>query len=582
MKDHYFFATHHFPFKSALFALKTSPLFAKLSGFAFPFFIAIVLLTGLGSVQLFDWDEINFAAVSREMIVSGDWLRPTINFQDFYEKPPLFFWLQATAMTVFGIGEYAARLPNALCGLLTIILLYRLGRSRDPDASASLSWLWPLTYIGSILPLLYFQTGIIDPWFNLFTFLCIDQLARPRRATAAPLAGLFLGLALLTKGPAAGLVVALCAAVILLRQHPLWKKRRQLNGLKWWQPALAGLLALIVFSLWLLPDWCYHNGTFTRAFLDYQWRLFSQEDAGHGGFPGYHVVVLLAGCFPAGLLALPRLFRPTGPRSVYERWMVALFWVVLVVFSLVGTKIVHYSSLAYFPLSYLAARQIQHWLETGRPAGSGIVAALLGVGGLWAVASLLLPIIGRDPSWLLPLLKNDPFITAALSTPVEWPFYTLLPGLWLLCILLLCYWRSRSGQSNWAVTLCLGVCIYTFAALYCFPSRILAYSQGAHIAFWQRVGTLKQDKHILVYGFRSYAPYFYAGIRPQQARADNNALLTQPIGWPQYISCKLEDLEKLRATQPDVQEIYRSGGFVFCVRPAAGEPLPELPSLPEE
>ncbi len=533
-------------------------------------------------MQLFDWDEINFAAISREMVVSGDWLRPTINFQDFYEKPPLFFWLQATAMTLLGTGEYAARLPNALCGLLTFVLLYRLGRSRDTGSSGSLAWLWPLTYFGSILPLLYFQTGIIDPWFNLFTFLCIDQLARPQRRAAAPLAGLYLGLALLTKGPAAGLIVAFCSAIILLRQMPCWKKRRQASGLRWWQPALAGVLALVLFSCWLLPDWIYRDGTFTHAFLEYQWRLFSKEDAGHGGFPGYHVVVLLVGCFPAGLLALPQLFRPTGPRSVYERWMAALFWVVLIVFSLVGTKIVHYSSLAYFPLSWLAARQVQEWLEGKRTAKGGIVAAILGVGGLWAAASLLLPVLGRHTDWLLPLVKNDPFVTALLGLAVPWPLYTLLPGLLLTATLIFCCRRWRAGRNDWAVALCLGVGLYTFTALYCFPNRILAYSQGSHVAFWQRVGVLEQDKHILVYGFRSYAPYFYAGIQPHQARADNGALLTQPIGWPQYISCKIGDLEKLRAAQPEIRELYRSGGFVFCARPAMGEPLPELPPITGE
>ncbi|HEY8366017.1 MAG TPA: glycosyltransferase family 39 protein, partial [Bacteroidia bacterium] len=44
----------------------------------------------LGGVHLFDWDEINFAEIAREMILSNDYLRPTINFEPFWEKPPLF------------------------------------------------------------------------------------------------------------------------------------------------------------------------------------------------------------------------------------------------------------------------------------------------------------------------------------------------------------------------------------------------------------------------------------------------------------------------------------------------------------
>ncbi|MCW3122316.1 MAG: glycosyl transferase family 39, partial [Flavipsychrobacter sp.] len=67
----------------------------------------------LGQVHLFDWDEINFAECAREMIVSKDYLRAQIDFMPFWEKPPFFIWMQVLAMKMFGVGEYAARFPNA-------------------------------------------------------------------------------------------------------------------------------------------------------------------------------------------------------------------------------------------------------------------------------------------------------------------------------------------------------------------------------------------------------------------------------------------------------------------------------------
>ena len=69
----------------------------------------------LGGVHLFDWDEINFAESAREMIISGNYLNVQINFQPFWEKPPLFIWIQVLSMKIFGINEFAARFPNALC-----------------------------------------------------------------------------------------------------------------------------------------------------------------------------------------------------------------------------------------------------------------------------------------------------------------------------------------------------------------------------------------------------------------------------------------------------------------------------------
>ena len=188
-----------------------------------------LLLTGLalllffpflGAVHLFDWDEINFAECAREMLLTGDWFRPQIDFEPFWEKPPLFLWMQAASMKLFGIGEWAARLPNALCGLATLLLVYRLG-TRLHDRL--FGWLWALAWIGSILPHLYFRSGIIDPWFNFFIFCGLYGFIEFRWqffTVKAPrsfwlkyryllMGGLLLGLAIMTKGPTAYLIVML-------------------------------------------------------------------------------------------------------------------------------------------------------------------------------------------------------------------------------------------------------------------------------------------------------------------------------------------------------------------------------------
>ena len=120
-----------------------------------------------GLVHLFDWDEINFAESAREMIVTGNYSTVSINFIPFWEKPPLFIWMQVVSMKFFGINEFAARFPNAICGVLTLLILFEIGR-RLKNNKFGLAW--ALAYGASILPFLYFKSGIIDPWFNLFIF----------------------------------------------------------------------------------------------------------------------------------------------------------------------------------------------------------------------------------------------------------------------------------------------------------------------------------------------------------------------------------------------------------------------------
>ena len=128
---------------------------------------AIVLLPFLGSTHLFDWDEINFAESSREMMLTGNYFQNQINFEPFWEKPPFFFWVQSLSMLVFGQNEFGARFPNVLFGLITLIFVFNIGKRLYNERFGIM---WVLLYVGTILPHMYIRSGIIDPIFNLFIF----------------------------------------------------------------------------------------------------------------------------------------------------------------------------------------------------------------------------------------------------------------------------------------------------------------------------------------------------------------------------------------------------------------------------
>jgi 4-amino-4-deoxy-L-arabinose transferase-like glycosyltransferase len=119
----------------------------------------------LGYVHLFDWDEINFAECAREMVESGNYTTVTIDYEPFWEKPPLFIWMQALAMKAFGVNEFAARFPNVIAAFFTILSLIYHGTRHQ---NRTFGFWWAAFYVGSFLPNLYFHSGIIDPWFNLF------------------------------------------------------------------------------------------------------------------------------------------------------------------------------------------------------------------------------------------------------------------------------------------------------------------------------------------------------------------------------------------------------------------------------
>ncbi len=89
---------------------------------------AVVFLPRLGATRLWDDDETFFAQVAREMYDRGDLIVPWFNQTLFSHKPPFMYWMMMGAYQVFGVTEFAARLPSAFFGMATVLLVWRLGR----------------------------------------------------------------------------------------------------------------------------------------------------------------------------------------------------------------------------------------------------------------------------------------------------------------------------------------------------------------------------------------------------------------------------------------------------------------------
>lgn len=520
----------------------------------------------LGAAHLFDWDEINFAESAREMLVTGNYSRVQINFQPFWEKPPLFFWLQAGCMHLLGVNEFAARLPNALMGIVTLLTLYFLGRKLYDE---QFGLLWALSYLGSLLPHLYFKSGIIDPTFNYFIFLTVFLLARsvtaagtPQAVRYAAVAGLAAGLAMLTKGPV-GLLLVLLTTGVYWATTGFGKLTTFPNVL-----AFAGVCAL-VSSVWFGLEVLKHGPWFLQEFIQYQVALFRTPVAGHQEAIYYHFVVVFLGCFPISILALPVLSQsgkaPGREPIDFKKWMTILFWVVMILFTVVKTKIVHYSSLAYFPLSFLAA-YFMHGLLRGTFAWKGYLTWLLGlVGGLVAVVLMLVPLVAQHQQVVLPYLR-DAFAVACLSTPVAWSGYEWLIGLAYGLALAYAVWQlSRHGYMRGFVVLCYATATCLLLYLKAVVPRIESYSQGPAVAFYQRIA--RRDVYVSTVDFKSYAHYFYTQKMPGQDPRNNVSewLMGGNIDKPAYLVVKTTD-QAAMAPYPDCRLVGRGGGFLFYLR----------------
>lgn len=76
---------------------------------------------------LVSWDEAWYGTIARNMLKSGDWMRMVWKGQAYFDHPPMGFWLMAISYKIFGINEFSTRLPSALLGLFSILLIYKTG-----------------------------------------------------------------------------------------------------------------------------------------------------------------------------------------------------------------------------------------------------------------------------------------------------------------------------------------------------------------------------------------------------------------------------------------------------------------------
>ncbi len=529
---------------------------------------ALFFVPFLGGVHLFDWDEINFAEAAREMIVTGDYMTVKINFLPFWEKPPVFIWMQVASMKLFGINEFAARLPNAIAGIVTLLTLFNIGRKLRDNLFGVI---WVLAYGGSLLPFLYFKSGIIDPWFNLFIFLSVYFLMlysfpdNRKPLLNVTLSAAFAGLAILTKGPVGFLLVALTGGIYLLIIRFKIK-------VKFYEVVTYFLVLAIVGGFWFLIQIANGNYDTVVEFIVYQIRLFQTKDAGHGGFLGYHFVVLLFGVFPTSVLALKSFRREKQDDPLYslmKTWMIILFWVVLILFTIVKTKIVHYSSLTYFPLSFLAANYVVNSLSEKYKWSNWQTVLTIFIAVVLALPVIAIQFVIKYKDAII--AKNwihDSFAVANLAADVHWSGYEFIPGvLFLLSVILLFVFTTKKEVLKRAVVLFSVTTLFTFSVLVLIVPRIEGYSQRALIEFFQ--SKAQKEVYVKNINFKSYATAFYGEMKPPENKNFYNDqwLLTGDIDKDVYFVTKIDRVHLLDKYS-NLKKTGEKNGFVFFVRKA--------------
>jgi 4-amino-4-deoxy-L-arabinose transferase-like glycosyltransferase len=210
-------------------------------------FAAFILLAfDIGHYGLFEPHEGHFAGVAREMVLRGDWVTPTLNGAPYLNKPPLLYWLIATSYKIFGIHEFAARLPVALAGW----------------AGTAVAFLWSRQLWGAIASravVVFLSTSV--GWFIFAHQLLIDELLgalllgmayclwrlilHPQSRIFFVATYLLLGFAILAKGILALAFWAACCGTTAIA-HRRWKTLGVFN------PVLGLSVVAVVVLPWFV------------------------------------------------------------------------------------------------------------------------------------------------------------------------------------------------------------------------------------------------------------------------------------------------------------------------------------------
>jgi len=531
-------------------------------------FTVLFLLPFLGSVHLFDSDEVNYAESAREMIVTGDYMTVQIDFEPFPEKPPLFFWLQVISMKIFGINEFAARFPNFVCGIVSLVMLYYLGR-RIYGHRFGLFWI--LSYGAAILPFFFFKSGIIDPWFNLFIFLGIAWFIfymipgeSESRLRNLVLSALFLGMAVLTKGPLAILIFGICILVFLIVSRFKVSMKASHVGL------FIGVLFLVGGS-WYIIHMIKGNSYILKEFINYQFQILFKGKTGKEGFFGYHLVILLLGVFPASVILLKSFTKKsesTALQQLFKQWMYILFLVVIVLFSLVKTKLLHYSSLAYFPMTFLAAWVWEKWTDRKIEIGNWQVILIVMIALFYGGLAVVFPLLTDHYDWLLSkdFQFIEPFTREAIKRDVHWsgvewiigPILVLGTGIATVKILR----RDASGM----LILHLVVLLFVTASILTYTGRIEGYRQRAAIKFYK--GLKGKEVYVNTLGFTSYSHLYYFDKQPGEPDDSVEKLMSGDLDRDAYLVIRVDKKERYLERYPDLEVLHEKDGYVFTVKRA--------------
>lgn len=377
---------------------------------------------------LIDMDEGAYAAVSREMWLSGDWWTTVLNGDPFFHKPVLMYWLQSLGLMLVGEGRLAYRLSSIIAFGLWLWTSYKF-IAKYLDLGTAKHFIWIALFATGNLVI--FKAAIPDAWLILFISLALYKAVdflESGQSVALNWAFIWTGFGLLAKGPIALVIVAGTLFFVLVLRRD-WQQLFTMMG------AWRGWLLMVLVALpWYALQMALYGQTFFNEFFGvHNVGRFLSPMEDHTGSVFYYVfalILLTLPFFPALLIALKRSWQLSRVSRV---WMLLVVWFLLVwvFFTLAATKLPHYLMYGMPPVFIALAYVFTHYGQSRLIRwGTGLTLSLLAL--LLAALPWLLTLAleGEDNAYVL-----ETFSPALTLVPDS--YFWILAGVFLVGLLLM-------------------------------------------------------------------------------------------------------------------------------------------------
>jgi 4-amino-4-deoxy-L-arabinose transferase-like glycosyltransferase len=304
--------------------------------------LAFVLIIGTGFGIRDPWpaDEPRFAAVARDMVLTGQWLLPHVGGDLYQDKPPFFFWLLALCYALTGSIKASLMIPSMLAAAGVTFLIYNFGRrlvSREAGVASAILVVSTLQFVQTM------RGAQIDPTLCFLTTLSLYALLRHLLLGPAwhwyAIGGFVAGLGVITKG--VGFLPVLIVIPFLMLRRFDWKRLAPVDagkgGWRWW---LAPLAMVVGISVWFVPMLVAVAMSGAPEYIAYRDEILFKQTVGRYATAWHHVKgwsYFIVNVIPALWLpwSLLLIWLVPGFRRAWQerdaRIWLPLSWVLLVI-----------------------------------------------------------------------------------------------------------------------------------------------------------------------------------------------------------------------------------------------------------